>query len=209
MLFLDPEKPIATCIEEKCDNCQVSKHVHCHFSFKDLLHFFLLAFPSLLLGGAAILHIGGLWLIPWLIVIVGYFGFAEIRVMCSHCPHYAEEGKSLKCWANYGSPKIWKYRPGPMSFLEKCIFFLGLVLIWGMPLYFLVAGIQIFLLIVYLLTAAGFLMSLKRFFCSQCMNFACPLNGVDAEKRRLFFACNPDIARAWGQRADNPRGDAA
>jgi hypothetical protein len=44
----------------------------------------------------------GWMLIPWLILIIGYFGFVEIRVMRSHCPHYAEEGGSLKCWANYG-----------------------------------------------------------------------------------------------------------
>ncbi|GAJ20475.1 unnamed protein product, partial [marine sediment metagenome] len=28
------------------------------------------------------------------------------------------EINTLKCWANYGSPKLWKYRPGPMSLNE-------------------------------------------------------------------------------------------
>ena len=37
----------------------------------------------------------------------------------------AETGtKTLKCWANYGSPKLWKYRPGPMSLAEKTVFIL-------------------------------------------------------------------------------------
>jgi hypothetical protein len=48
----------------------------------------------------------------------GCFGLLEIRVMCSHCPHYAEAGRLLKCWANYGSPKLWAYRPGPMCRME-------------------------------------------------------------------------------------------
>jgi hypothetical protein len=29
------------------------------------------------------------------------------------------------------------------------------------------------------------------------MNFACPLNEVDEAARRMFFECNPTIAKAW------------
>jgi len=195
--FLDPNKPIATCISETCDNCTVSETLHCHFTLNDLIHFLLIVSPSFLLGGAGIYYISGWWLIPWLIVIIGYFGFVEIRVMCSHCPHYAEKGSSLKCWANYGSPKIWKYRPGPMTFWEKFIFFVGLALIWGYPLFFLISDFQLFLLIVYLLSVAGFFKTLGMFLCSQCMNFACPLNTVNNEVRSNFFKCNPKIAEAW------------
>ncbi len=198
MLFLDPERPIATCTGTTCGDCPAGKALHCHFSSRDLLHFCLLAFPSLLLGGEGIVHAGGWWLAPWLILVVGYFGFVEIRVMCSHCPHYAEDGRSLKCWANYGSPKLWKYRPGPMNVVEKFVFFLGLALIWGYPLAFLVPTLQLFLLVVYLLTSIGFLMSLRAFFCSRCMNFACPLNTVDTKTRAAFFSRNPEIAEAWG-----------
>lgn len=195
--FLDPSKPIATCISETCDNCNASKTLHCHFKLKDLIHFLLIAFPSFLLGGAGIYHIDGWWLIPWLMIIVGYFGFVEIRVMCSHCPHYAEEGRSLKCWANYGSPKIWEYRPGPMTLWEKVVFLSGFIIVWGYPLFFLFSGPQVFLLIVYLLTVFGFFMTLKTFLCTQCMNFACPLNRVKSEVRKIFFECNPEVAKAW------------
>lgn len=197
MKFLDPNKPIATCISETCDSCSVSNSLHCHFTLRDLIHFLLIVFPGFLLGGAGIYHISGWMLIPWLILIIGYFVFVEIRVMCSHCPHYAEEGSSLKCWANYGSPKIWKYRPGPMTFWEKVIFLAGLVLVWGYPLIFLIAKFQVFLLIVYLLSVAGFFMTLRTFLCSQCMNFACPLNTVENEVRSGFFERNPEVAKAW------------
>jgi hypothetical protein len=162
----------------------------------------LIVSPSFLLGGAGIYHEGGWWLIPWLIIIIGYFGFAEIRVMCSHCPHYAEEGTSLKCWANYGSPKIWKYRPGSMTFWEKGVFFTGLALVWGYPLVFLLSGPQWFLLTVYLLSVAGFFMTLRVFLCSQCMNFACPLNTVKQKVRMHFFERNPQIAEAWKNRTE-------
>jgi len=125
-------------------------------------------------------------------------GLLEIRVMCSHCPHYAEAGSSLQCWANYGSPKLWKYRPGPMSRVERALFLGGLGAVWGYPLIFLLAGTQWFLLAVYALTSAGFFATLKTYLCSQCMNFACPLNSVQDETRQAFFERNPRIAEAWG-----------
>jgi len=81
--------------------------------------------------------------------------------------HYAEEKSSLKCWANYGSPKIWKYRSGPMTFLEKAVFLNGFEIVWGYPLLFLISGFQFFLLIVYLVSVAGFFMTLKIFLCSK------------------------------------------
>jgi len=138
MMFLNPEKPIATCESSSCNDCPVDNIIHCHFKLKDLIHFLLIAFPPFLLGGAGIYHTSGWLLIPWLFFVAAFFGFIEIRVMCSHCPHYAEPEKSLKCWANYGSPKFWKYRPGPMTVAEKMIFFGGLAVVWGYPLLFLI-----------------------------------------------------------------------
>jgi len=196
-MFLDPKKPIKTCTSETCDTCSVSHALHCHFSLRDLIHFLTIALPSFLLGAAGINHVNGWMLLPWLIIIIGFFGFVEIRVMCSHCPHYAEDGNSLKCWANYGSPKLWKFRPGPMSFMEKTVFFAGFTLAWGYPLYFLIFHLQVFLLIVYLLTTTGFFMTLRTFLCSQCINFACPLNTVKDEVREEFFRQNPGIGKAW------------
>jgi len=132
----------------------------------------------------------------------GFFGFVEIRVMCSHCPHYAEEGSSLKCWANHGSPKLWKYRPGPMSTAENIVFFGGIVAVWGYPLPFFFVGGLWFLLGLYILLSAGFFVTLKMFLCSQCMNFACPLNGVPEPVRNRFFDRNPLVADAWKARSE-------
>jgi hypothetical protein len=198
MLFFDSGKPIASCVSESCDRCPVSETLHCHFTLRDLAHFLLIAFPPFLLGGAGIYHMNGWMLILWVFLVVGFFGFVEIRVMCSHCPHYAETGNSLKCWANYGSPKLWKYRPGPMSLMEKTAFFGGFAIVFTYPLIFLAQGNQWFLLIVYAITLIGFFTTLRTFLCSQCMNFACPLNTVHNRIRRLFFEQNPEVAKAWG-----------
>ena len=86
----------------------------------------------------------------------------------------------------------------PMTFWEKVIFWVGLFIVWGFPLFFLIQGFQWFLLIVYALTVAGFFMTLKTFLCSQCINFACPLNTVEDEIRNAFLKQNPGISRAWG-----------
>ncbi|HUT72303.1 MAG TPA: hypothetical protein VMW89_16655 [Desulfatiglandales bacterium] len=202
MVFLDPEKPIATCVSETCEDCAVRGIVHCHFRPGDLIHFLCIVLPGFLVGGAGIYRVSEWLLGLWILLIIGYFGFLEIRVMCSHCPHYAEPGSSLRCWANYGSPKLWKYRPGPMTFMENLLFLGGFVVIWGYPLVFLVMGKQWFLLIVYAISTAGFFMTLKLFLCSQCMNLACPLNSVNHDTTQEFLRRNPEAARAWG---GNPR----
>ena len=197
--FLDPTKPIATCTCESCEGCEAGQRVHCHFHARDLVHFALNALPLFLLGGAGIVHLGWGWLVPWLVAIISYFFFVEIRVMCAHCPHYAEAGGTLRCWANYGAPKIWKYRPGPMSKAEKVIFVGGLILIGGYPLVLLLIGRRWFLLVVYVLSLAGAASTLRMFLCSRCMNFACPLNTVDERVRQAFFERNPAVAQAWKQ----------
>ena len=197
MMFLNPKKPLVTCESICCDDCVINNNLHCHFRLNDLIYFLLIALPPFLLGGAGIYLFSGWLLIPWISVVVAFFGFIEIRVMCSHCPHYAESTTSLKCWANYGSPKLWKYRPGPMTITEKIIFFAGFAVVWGYPLLFLIISKQLFLLIVYFMTTSGFFLTLTSFMCSQCINFACPLNSVDETTRSQFFDRNPSIAKAW------------
>lgn len=197
MAFLDPSKPIATCEASKCTNCPISKELHCHFRPKELAHFLLISLPGFIIGGAGVLASGGWYLALWIAILVVFFGFLEIRVMCSHCPHYAEDGITLGCWANHGAPKLWKYRPGPMSVIEKTAFFGGLIIVWGYPLPFFWIGELWFLLTLYVLTNAAFFATLTLFFCSQCMNFACPLNHVDEKVRDQFFDRNPIVAEAW------------
>lgn len=193
-LFLDPDKPLATCLAKTCAGCALADRVHCHFAARDLVPFLATFLPAFFVGGAGVFQVGAWWLAPWGVMMIAYFGLVEIRVMCSHCPHYAEPGSSLQCWANYGSPRLWKYRPGPMSAAEKVVFLGGFGLVWGYPLAFLLADAAWLLLAVYLLTSVTFSTVLQRFYCSQCMNFACPLNTVDGSVRAAFRARNP---RTW------------
>jgi hypothetical protein len=209
MAFLDPTVPIATCDASDCTDCPVADSIHCHFRPAELAHFLLICMPAFLVGGAAVLAVGLTPLLIFAAIFLGFFGLVEIRVMCSHCPHYAEEGTTLKCWANHGSPKLWKYRPGPMSTAENVVFFSGIAVVWGYPLPFFVIGGLWFLLGLYVLLTASFFVTLKMFLCSRCMNFACPFNGVPDTARARFFLRNPAVGRAWkadsDERASSPK----
>ena len=196
-LFLDPQRPLATCSSTTCQDCPVQNRLHCHFHGADLLHFFSITIPAFLIGGAGIVQVNGWLLLPWLVICLGYFGFVEIRVMCSHCPHYAESGGALKCWANYGSPKVWQYRPGPMTRAETIVFYAGLAAGLGYPLIWLVAGQSWVLLVLFAMTSYGLFLTMQSVMCSRCMNFACPLNRVGRDTRTAFFARNPRVAEAW------------
>ena len=40
---------------------------------------------------------------------------------------------------------------------------------------------------------------LQIFYCSHCMNFACPLNRVDKITRKYFFENNPRVKKEWNK----------
>lgn len=197
-MFLDHEKPLHTCINENCNNCDIGSELNCHFNIKQLAKFLLIVFPSFIIAAIFIFKFNPLLFIPWVILILSYFGFVEIRVMCSHCPHYAEPGiKTLKCWANYGSLKIWKYRPGPMSLNEKILFFLGIIIIFAYPIPFFILIKNYIFLGLYIILIVFAKWALNKYFCSYCINFACPLNNVTDEIKTKFFSKNPVVRDAW------------
>ena len=133
-------KPIATCVRSNCRDCRLQGLIHCHFDLFDLAKFILAVLPSFILGALGIRMIDSNLILPWVVLCVGFFGFVEIKILCSHCPHYAEPGNFLRCWANHGSPKLWKYRPGPLSPIEKIVLLGGFGMVWGYPLVFLILG---------------------------------------------------------------------
>ena len=202
-MFLDHKQPLSTCIDSDCENCIVKKDLNCHFNLKQLIRFIAIVLPAAIIGGYGIFIFNPIYIIAWIPLFIIYFGFVEIRVMCSHCPHYAEPNlKSLKCWANYGSPKLWKYRPGPMTVMEKFVFKTGALIIFAYPIPFLFLkyGIQSYVLLgLYCISIIVALFLLKKYYCSHCINFACPLNNVDKEVRSKFFAKNQVVKDAWKQ----------
>jgi hypothetical protein len=199
--FLDADSPLHTCKEENCAGCDVGRNISCHFNSSQLIRFIAFGIVIFIAGGIGMFLFSPWVLLAWGVFIFSFFRLIEIRVMCSHCPHYAEpELKSLKCWANYGSPKLWKYQPGSMTNTEKAVFFAGLAIIFLSPIFFMILSNDLLMLAVYgvLLIAGAY--SMTQFLCRQCMNFACPLNRVDRKVRERFFMHNPVVQDAWKEK---------
>ncbi|MFZ5881903.1 MAG: hypothetical protein ACOY0R_21245 [Chloroflexota bacterium] len=181
-----------------CQDCQADGKLMCHFDKKDMLHFFMIIFPFGVTAIAGTIHAGyGPYLWLWLVYAIFFFFVWEARVLCRHCPYWAEESNVLHCHANYGVVKIWKYQPGPMSKSEKIQFIIGALLLIGFPFPFLVLGQEYLLVLIGLSAVVSGTFILRRNVCNRCINFSCPMNAVPKETMNAFFARNPVIQKAW------------
>jgi len=189
------DKPISTCSKESCSNCSINNKISCHLSLPQLLRFYVTVLPSFLIGGTVIYNysIGGF--VGWVTGIGLFFLIIGIRVLCTHCPHYNESSHIMRCWANYGVPKFWRYRPQPMNLPEKALFICGFIFTWGYPVIFISLTRNWILLGGYLFSVALFFTLMYQFNCRKCVNLSCPLNKVDIEVKEEFLRNNPRIAQ--------------
>lgn len=177
----------------------------CRYEARDTAHFFMLALPFFVTSIGGVIQSGyGWWLLGWLAYALFFFFVWEGRVLCSHCPYWAEHGHVLHCHANYGVIKLWKYRPGPMSRSEGVQFLIGALLLLVYPLVFLVVGRAYLLAVIGLVSAASASYLLGRNICTRCINFSCPLNGVPKEIVDTYLARNPVMHQAWGKSTHRP-----
>ena len=203
----------------ECADCGLDARLNCRWQAKALIGFFLMFLPFGLTSWVGLVYAGVFSKMWWPVYVyigfyVFFFGDFEIRVLCSHCPYYAREGATLKCPANHGMPKVWKYRPGPMSRTENFLLRLGLYFFACWPIFFqvwgiayLAAGYQQYgpgpLLWLALLTAgtavsaAVFFLLVRRRRCGQCVNFSCFMNRVPKETVDAYLARNEVMRRAW------------
>ncbi len=158
---------------------------------------YLICLPSFIVGGIALntTSTGAFYI--WLAIIGLFFGVIEIRVLCAHCPHYEKSGFFLTCWANYGMPKLWKYRPVPMNNIEKTILLAGFAIVWGFPAVFIFLFNSMGTFALYMALVALFFITLSQKNCTKCVNLSCPLNRVDDTTKTAFLRNNPQILKLW------------
>jgi len=206
--------------ESACIDCGLQGKLNCKLNPGDFTFFILNQVPSLVMALFGLVLIGlvvGAWwpLIAWAIVCIALWGGGvETRLLCSHCPYWAEDSKTLHCWALTGSPKLWRYRPEPMNKLEKTVLFLlfSFVLvfpvlaeaygIWFVSANYAEFGLYALLGIIgitlaTILTTFQFLYILVHDFCSKCVNFSCPLNHVPKSMVDEYLERNPVMREAW------------
>jgi hypothetical protein len=180
-------KPINTCLKESCNNCKIISKLNCYFNYGQLLRFYLIVLPSFIIGAIIIIRYAFLDLFFWLIIIAIFFLIVEIRVLCTHCPHYSKSSGTLRCWANFGAPTLWKERLGLMNNFERSILILGFIIVWGYPIIFASKIKDWLLLSIYILSVILFFTLLRKIFCKKCLNFFCPLNIVSTEIIDEFY----------------------
>lgn len=143
-----------------------------------------------------------------------FFVFFEIRILCSHCPYYAEKSATLHCLANHGIFKVWRYHPEPMNEFEKvsllvCFGIFGLfpLAAQGYGIWFAASKLStvgMWPLIsmtgitgATLLTLAAFFTVLLTLICPRCVNFSCPFNRVPRELVDEYLRRNQVMRKAW------------
>lgn len=184
--------------KEQCISCPINSSVMCRYEARDTTHFFMIFLPLLVTSIGGVIASGlGWWLFGWLGYMLFFFFVWEARVLCSHCPYWAEDGRILRCHANYGVVKIWKYRPGPMNRSEQIQFIIGASMIVLIPFILLLVGGENLLAVIDLSSGISFGYLLWRNICDRCVNFSCPLNHVPKETRDQFLNQNPVMKQAW------------
>lgn len=206
--------------EAECADCALRCELGCRLDVREFHFFTVSQIPNLALSVFGLVLVGvatGAW---WPLVLFGAACLVlwgqglETPVLCSHCPFWAEESKTLHCLALTGSPKIWRYRPGPLVTWEKATFvaFLSFLLIfppltegyalWSMATDGASFGMlallgMVGITLATILTGAQFFYILKTRFCARCVNFSYPLNQVPRARVDAYLAHNPVMRAAW------------
>ena len=199
----DVENVCLNCSSSKSKECLIDKDLDCHFRSSNMVLFFI---GFVVFGVPAILGIilsgFGLLVIVWIIFMIFFLQIWENRILCSHCPYYAEEGRILRCHANYGLFKLWKYNPHPMSRFEQFQFLIGVGIFVGFPIPWMILGNQFVLMTLSVIGAVIFILILITKLCIRCVNFSCPLNRVPKETRNRFLTRNPAMQKAWNKKRE-------
>lgn len=193
----DIENVCLNCSSSKRKRCLLYKDLDCHFHLRNLYLFFFgfvafgtPAFLGIILSGYDLL------VVVWILYMIFFLQIWENRILCSHCPYYAEKGRILRCHANYGLFKLWKYNPHPMSWWEQFQFLIGVGIFVCFPMPWMILGNQFLFLTLSLIGAVVFLLILITKLCTRCVNFSCPLNRVSKETMDRYLTQNPRMQKA-------------
>ena len=191
-----------------CQKCSVNGKLMCKFDIKDTIYFIIPVLSVWIVWIAGVLHgfiSGGLNTLQLIFIFSSYIGYLafffqvwENKILCSHCPYYAfEDEKKVKCYANYGIYKAWKYDPAPMSRSEKIQFIIGITIFAGYPLIFLLLAKMYIYFGISLIFSIIWIVSMHFLSCSKCPNFSCPLNAVPKNVVDDYLRHNTVMRKAW------------
>lgn len=161
----------------------VSISLKTEYSIKDQLYWNFLNFIPFLIGLVAVARDSTWWLFAY-ICIYFLFLIIQLRFSCTHCLHHLRSKGHVKCMMLPGIPKILKDRPGPHTLFEKAMSALGVLTIFLFPLYWLIR--DPLLVGAYIVAWSLFFLTARRYGCTRCINFKCPMNAVQVEIKNNF-----------------------
>ena len=202
-----------------CDGCTLNGDLNCMFKRERLIGFLAMVLPFITASVLGLYIVGTITGNQTFLVAYGafyaiFFVFIESWILCRHCPHYAREGNIIRCHANYGLPRIWKYDPRPLKAQERAgvlagfgVFGLYPIAVEGYGIWtlfvvmgfvnppggLLLMGVTLFNTI----SAIALLILLRRHYCTRCVNFGCPLNKTPSALKSAYHVRNPDIKHLW------------
>ena len=191
-----------------CQECSSKGKLMCRFDIKDTIYFLIPVLGEWIVMVLGIIHgfiSGGLNTLQLIFFFASYIGYLvfffqiwENKILCSHCPYYAfEDEKKVKCYANYGIYKAWKYDPAPMSRFEKIQFIISISIFASYPLIFLILAKMYIYFGVSLILSIIWIVSMHFLSCSRCPNFSCPLNNVPKNVVDDYLRHNDVMRKAW------------
>lgn len=194
--------------QSECGECELNEKLFCRPKLKYMIYFmtpFFIGIIPVALGMFFTPNFNVFWKIIFLAGWIGYsiffFFIWESRMLCNHCPYYANDTqKTLHCPIDKGKLKTGKYNPGPTSTSEKIQFIMGVLILVGFPIPFLIIGNFFIPLIIYVMAIASWFLILQLKICTDCVNFACLLNRVPKSMRSEFMNRNPIIKKAWEEK---------
>jgi len=191
-----------------CNDYKIKGKLQCHTQIRYTILFMVGWFSYIIpaIWGVVNIYLGGIldfqftiyYIIGWIGYYLVFFLVWEQRILCRHCPYYAElRSKVLKCYANGGLPKVVKFSPKPMSKSEKIQFIVALLIFLLILLPILLLGYQVYPLIGYGVGSIFWIISLQLVVCPKCVNLSCPLNRVSKEVKKIFIEKNQILKKEW------------
>lgn len=157
------------------DSCCSPKEKHL---FRDYLYWHMMGSIPILTACIGVGSISLMGLLGYILFCLAIAGLL-MRFFCTHCPHYIQGDKKVRCMFFWGIPKFFKSVEGPLSLKDKIITILLIALFVLIPLFWL--HHQPALLIIYILSFCAFGVTIRRYECHRCVYTHCPLNALEKE----------------------------
>jgi hypothetical protein len=150
-------------------------HLKSQHTFADFLYWNMVVAVPLLTACIGLASVSVAGLIAYLLLCIAMVAIIY-RFFCTHCPHYAQSSGKTRCMFFWGVPGFFKAVPDPYSGFDKAVSIVVPSIIIALPLVWL--RLQPGLLVIYGLSLATLIATIRRTECARCVHRQCPVNTI-------------------------------